>query len=766
MIFCTNLQYHELGIDVNETWGFEAENDHFPPSVDLSQVAFHATEDMATSQDCLICQTLVGGLRMHNDETNASIALCRLCPDEELARDIESCQGSWTGKLLLLFCAAYPQGSSGKSHTPEPYLLEVELSYSSGLRGFEDIKMWDRRLVNTMNIKKQLLHCQEHHEMCKKSVFPKLLPSGFRVIDVSTRSIAEPQTQEGHVDFVALSYQWATATADEDRNIMLLRDDTERLQAPGSLSVDRLPEVIQDAVQFCQDIGYRYLWVDRLCIYQDKDDQDGSKQAQIDGMGAIYWLAVLTLVACADGVGVGLPGVSGRPRLNNLKNQGWQFLRTTDYNISSEDFIYFQEPSDIEFIDTSSWSTRGWTFQERMISRRLLFFGHSHALLNCFYYNECEESFDKPRVLFEGEDIYGSSFGADVRMLNKEKDTERDPLMLYERVVLSYTSRSLTWASDILKAFSGVNEFFVENLQTKSLFGLPAKYLFHSLLWIRAGTPTSEGIPEGIPSWSWATRFGCASYGLWSYDELGNLVRFWYSDNGTVEEVVEATCWFDESNVTVRDDLSLDVERKRFQENTQRCGTEHELSDPGVWETCPHDPLEAIGRRQVAEEFRALAVNIPGCLVFNTTEAFLRVRLNETATSEIPGFPSSIYEESAAARAYERPQPKVLDIVDDDGIRIGHTLAEVFPRDHKLSLTDGQYLRCHVVVLGASNMRQPTYAPRITYNDNVLNQGVAWGLFVMLVDRNGYLSSRLGIGFVHPLLWARAKPEWKTVFLI
>ncbi|KZL73950.1 HET domain-containing protein [Colletotrichum tofieldiae] len=84
-----------------------------------------------------------------------------------------------------------------------------------------------------------------------------------------------------------------------------------------------LPEVVLDAMQLCRDINERYLWVDCLCIMEDNEEV---KMLQINGMNAIYQLAEFTIVAAADGIGVGLPGASTRPCIISHKNECLEFI--------------------------------------------------------------------------------------------------------------------------------------------------------------------------------------------------------------------------------------------------------------------------------------------------------------------------------------------------------------------------------------------------------------------------------------------------------
>jgi len=56
-------------------------------------------------------------------------------------------------------------------------------------------------------------------------------------------------------------------------------------------------------------LGFRYLWVDALCIVQD--DDYANKVGHLSVMSAIYGLATLTIAAGAgDHADYGLPGIT------------------------------------------------------------------------------------------------------------------------------------------------------------------------------------------------------------------------------------------------------------------------------------------------------------------------------------------------------------------------------------------------------------------------------------------------------------------------
>ena len=115
------------------------------------------------------------------------------------------------------------------------------------------------------------------------------------------------------------------------------------------------------------EIGIPYLWVDKYCIDQSNANE---KHSLIRQMDKIYRGAELTIIATAgQDAELGLPGVSG------LARPPQRFL-----TIGGQRYSVF--PDLTERVRKSRWSTRGWTYQEGLLSRRRLVFTRVSGLLS------------------------------------------------------------------------------------------------------------------------------------------------------------------------------------------------------------------------------------------------------------------------------------------------------------------------------------------------------------------------------------------------
>lgn len=165
--------------------------------------------------------------------------------------------------------------------------------------------------------------------------------------------------------YIALSYVWGGANS-----LTTTRANLFSLMQHNSLEKagDQLATVVRDAMIVVSVMGERYLWVDSLCIVQDDLDW---KHLQISQMDLIYSQSILTIVASSStNANDGLPGINKTPRFPTaIRVQDVVIRRPTSYDDSS--------------LRKTVYETRGWTLQEKVLSRRCLFFSQEQVLFRC-----------------------------------------------------------------------------------------------------------------------------------------------------------------------------------------------------------------------------------------------------------------------------------------------------------------------------------------------------------------------------------------------
>lgn len=115
-----------------------------------------------------------------------------------------------------------------------------------------------------------LLRCGKHEKCLTKAAKRTAHPDGFCLFDIRTLKVVNAL---GHEQYIALSYRWSHI-------------DEFEIKRDGPFTLEDLPKVLQDVVTLVKSlrVGVNHIWMDRLCINQDNQDQ---KIANINAMGDI-----------------------------------------------------------------------------------------------------------------------------------------------------------------------------------------------------------------------------------------------------------------------------------------------------------------------------------------------------------------------------------------------------------------------------------------------------------------------------------------------
>jgi hypothetical protein len=315
-------------------------------------------------------------------------------------------------------------------------------------------------------------HCIEFHSgICAETKVASV--SALRLVDVELRCIVH---LPANVPWVALSYCWGGP-----QEYSLRKDNLADYGLPGALTEEKLPPVIFDALIATKAIGERYIWIDSLCIVQD-DELDKAKYLFI--MDAIYAHAVLTIVNAASGdTFSGLPGIRKSVHRHTQEpfeiNGGW-LTEALDPGHSSY----------AGYLERCKWSTRGWAFQEGLLSRRCLIFTADQIYWQCQKSTWCESSF------WEGIDtlqIY-RHFQGDNLLTSLADPVIENWGPLYITILQKYVQRDFTSESDVMHAITGVLRVLKQATGQDHFWGLPVSVLEQALTWTASGPPRRRDI--------------------------------------------------------------------------------------------------------------------------------------------------------------------------------------------------------------------------------------------------------------------------------
>jgi hypothetical protein len=347
--------------------------------------------------------------------------------------------------------------------------------------------------------------CLRDHEDCKRKEVTQL-PN--RVIDVGTgpnlrARLYEPKEGEC-APYVTLSHCWGGEVPDK----LLSSNIAEYLEI---LEVDKLPRTFADAIRLVQRLGYRYLWIDALCIQQDSFSE-WEHEAAI--MSFIYSNSVFT--------------ISGLDSVNSRSGLYSQFHDDSDWvDINSEGSTHTlpAQPSEPEkkprIKDSHKLNTRGWTLQERLLTPANLHFLNGNVIWECRTYvlypsGTFQTSDPFLKRLLPSVAASRSSFG------NISKS------LLWARLVESYSHRQLTKPFDKLIAVAGLARTIQGTFDTDVYYaGMWEGDFPMNLLWTKAFNNVERVREYRAPSWSWASVDGAIKFPV-SYTSRNEM---WHPDD-------------------------------------------------------------------------------------------------------------------------------------------------------------------------------------------------------------------------------------------
>lgn len=388
-------------------------------------------------------------------------------------------------------------------------------------------------------LREWLQTCQSNHEACcppswdnpgsKTAQESSVLPS--RVIDLGLMHDANRppvllQTNGMSGQYVCLSHRWGKAHV-----LRTEHSNVEEFQQ--GLPMAKMPTSFRDAMEVTRQLGFRYLWIDSLCIIQD-DDDDWMRESK--NMGNIFENSSFT-IAAVDGLdpegddrGLFLPRnmdpleiilalphdktplamLSRRVFKKRTPTYVWKYRwLEAPQNRNSGSGL---DPNTISLrprlvslflrIKRSEWYRRGWVLQERLLSRRIIYYTKEKLYWSCFTSTGEEEGGDPTcecrwRVPGAGGD-------------------QVNPLQVsstWQTIVSDYVRCGLTYSKDRLVALRGVFGK-IESLGIQIHAGIldDPTQPGNSLLWYTDQTPLLAFHDFHAPSWSWACLDGAVSF--------------------------------------------------------------------------------------------------------------------------------------------------------------------------------------------------------------------------------------------------------------
>lgn len=156
---------------------------------------------------------------------------------------------------------------------------------------------------------------------------------------------------------------------------------------------------------------------------------------------------------------------------------------------------------------------RGWVFQERVLSPRVLHFTRSQVVWECFQMNKCEmfpiqaPTPSEANFVRELKMVYPFSSSGSWAYFAKEEPDKTMSVDAYEQwshLVKEYSKCALTYRDDRLIAMSGIAEMYKKYTGDEYLAGLWRSRLVEGLNWLVTDPVAQPQNKFRVPSWSWA----------------------------------------------------------------------------------------------------------------------------------------------------------------------------------------------------------------------------------------------------------------------
>ncbi|KAF5968274.1 hypothetical protein FCOIX_11522 [Fusarium coicis] len=431
-------------------------------------------------------------------------------------------------------------------------------------------------------LRKWLSTCMASHGGCRASQYmtdksaQEITALPTRVIDIGDlkEHRSKPRLFISHKasgQYIALSHRWSKSTATKLKGENLSEYQKE-------IPVNDMPSTFHDTIEVTRQLGFRYLWIDSLCIIQD-DESDWSQESR--KMGTIFEEASCTIAAVdsVDDVGVDhglflprdtdplsfkltipykkepLGNLSQRVFKINTAVYVWKtrWLREIPTMESCDKNTITIRPrilSSWRRIPRSSWHKRGWVLQERLLSRRLIYYTKDKLSWSC--------------LTESGEEEGGDPTAADrLPLIPMCRGSDRSIFSIWESIISDYQRCQLTFSKDRLAAIRGIAARLEAQFSCKIYAGILSQPLGDSaenLLWYASKAPLGTFNEFHAPSWTWVAFDGeipffmptpCGTsellidrldfkihnqchtlvpdIGIPRFDELGNMVRVPYN---------------------------------------------------------------------------------------------------------------------------------------------------------------------------------------------------------------------------------------------
>lgn len=355
--------------------------------------------------------------------------------------------------------------------------------------------------ANFHEMRQVVRDCHDNHECSSRHRWSNRNPSWLlEILGGGQVRVVKPPSHL--VDYVVLSYSWGDP-------LLMPPSEWARIKGAATRSKNgvpvperrnpfamwQLPETMQDAITITWELGFRYIWIDSVCIPKGSNwDTEASM------MHEVYGNAAFTLAACSATKATDRllqDRLAWTHRNKGCKLRG-QWLQNTEMTL---DEVRLGSPV----------AQRAWTLQEERLSPRVLYWTGQRWYWSCPERQVTELSeLGSPKSTLEK-----GTWSPPHRFLDLCRTGDYD--QLHEEwfdLVEAYTRRDLCQSKDRFLAISGLAIRFFDAKADLGKTGITEEYLAglwrdnfaKHLSWsVVRGVGSEKNLLHIAPSWSWAS---------------------------------------------------------------------------------------------------------------------------------------------------------------------------------------------------------------------------------------------------------------------
>lgn len=351
----------------------------------------------------------------------------------------------------------------------------------------------------TDQILRWMTTCKVCHTGCGTPVQFSALPTRLLDLNQSTTmglvKLVESKALREVVKYITLSHSWGK------RLQCQLTNECLEVYKSGIMS-SNLPLTFQHAIDLTRRLGYRYLWIDALCIIQDNVLDWREEAAK---MADVYFNSDLSIAASDSKDSRG--GIYRRRNPLAIT----PCMIPAACNSSGPECVYAVNPNHRHTqvpLDETHLSTRAWTIQERLLAPRVVHFTRWEVYWECGS-GICCETFPEQLPVPHQPEV--KKWLATPEGQESDLDILEGFWDIWSDIVRAYTEAQLTKISDKLVAIAGLARRMhtvARGRLGRYVAGLWELQFERQLGWC-CPDPTEISVSQYIaPTWSWACIAG------------------------------------------------------------------------------------------------------------------------------------------------------------------------------------------------------------------------------------------------------------------